>query len=909
VKEDTSFGARPEQLRRLYAMGLDESDEPERVESVTSWGLLKEEPGSRIGRYRLLSVLGEGGMGVVYLAEQEHPIKRQVALKIIKPGMDSARIVSRFEAERQTLALLDHPNIAHVLDGGTTPNGRPYFVMERVEGLPITEYCDRYQLNVPDRLNLFLQICHAVQHAHQKGFIHRDLKPSNIMVTVQDDEPMPKVIDFGVARALSQPLTQETLLTWQGQLIGTPEYMSPEQLNLGSEETDVRSDVYSLGVLLYLLLTGVMPFDTETLRQKGLENLSRVLREEEPRTPTARLSDLGEKATEIASNRGTDVRTLAHWLHKELGWIPLKAMRKQRAERYQSVAELAQDIGNYLNNLPLIAGPPSTAYRLKKFVKRNRTLVAVVAIAVLAMVAGSFVSLRMYVRAEVQAQRSQAISSFLDKTVLRALDPYRREGGEITPVSVLDAVAAGLEGKFQDAPLTEAEIRNRLGRTYETNAQWDTAILHLQKALDIRRRELGNHHPLTVQTMHRLGWALYGARRAHEAETTFVEALAESVRQFGEDYPRTISIKRMLAWTYMWLGDYDRAMQLGQETLTAARRVLGPNAEITVYAAFGIGLLHLYMDHLDEAEKWYTEALRMSRLGLGEDHAVTHDTAGWLGWIYALQGRYDDGAQVLGAATADEARIFGDSHRRTIENLQQLLRLYVAWNRPEQAAQCWEQLQAATPDAVTTSAGSFRYDAANNTYTILDSTRSGLGTGHVFDQFQFVHKTLNGDGSITARIDGISHVDCITEVGLMIRNSLTPTAQHASIFLVPTGTVFFRHRADERGREKSTPSHIKGLTFPYWLRLERRGTTFTVQHSSNGQQWQDLLARDPDGPVSVEITMNETVHVGLAVMSWSPGRTTEARVSNVTVTGQVEPAGPFLWSKNIGFQMIAFPEE
>jgi len=289
-----------------------------------------EGPGATIGRYELLELLGEGGMGLVYLAQQKEPVRRRVALKIIKPGMDSRRVIARFEAERQMLALLDHPNIARVLDAGTTDTGRPYFVMEYVKGIPITRYCDEHKLDIEKRLKLFRRVCEAVHHAHQKGIIHRDMKPSNIIVSVQDDKAVPKIIDFGIAKAITQPLTEETLYTRQGQLLGTPEYMSPEQADMSNEDIDTRADIYSLGVVLYELLAGALPFEHAVLEKLGFAELQRTLKEEEPPRPSLRLTALGEEAKKIAERRHTQVVTLARRLHRELEWIPLKAMRKDR---------------------------------------------------------------------------------------------------------------------------------------------------------------------------------------------------------------------------------------------------------------------------------------------------------------------------------------------------------------------------------------------------------------------------------------------------------------------------------------------------------------------------------------------------------------------------------------------------
>jgi serine/threonine protein kinase len=326
----------------------------------------------QIGPYRILSEIGHGGMGVVYEAEQERPVHRRVALKLIKWGMDTKAVIARFESERQALALMNHPNIASVFDAGATEQGRPYFAMEFVRGEPITEYCDKNRLTIQERLNLFIQVCEGVQHAHQKGIIHRDIKPSNILITIQDDKPVPKIIDFGVAKATSQKLTERTVYTELGQLIGTPEYMSPEQAEMTGIDIDTRTDVYSLGVVLYELLVGAQPFDSKTLRQANFDDMRRTIREEEPPKPSTRLTRLPEPSTTAAKNRRVELRTLARAVSGDLDWITMKALEKDRTRRYGSPFELAADIGRYWRNEPVLAGPPSASYRVQKFVRRHR---------------------------------------------------------------------------------------------------------------------------------------------------------------------------------------------------------------------------------------------------------------------------------------------------------------------------------------------------------------------------------------------------------------------------------------------------------------------------------------------------------------------------------------------------------
>jgi eukaryotic-like serine/threonine-protein kinase len=387
----------PEGLCPKCLMGMVQADDPD---ATLDSPAPSEGPGTKIGRYELLKQIGEGGMGLVYLAQQKQPVKRQVALKIIKPGMDSKQVIARFEAERQALALLDHPNIAHVLDVGTTEKGRPYFIMEYVKGMSITRYCDDRKLNIEQRLKLFIQVCEGLHYAHQKGIIHRDIKPSNILVSVHADRAVPKIIDFGIAKAAASTLTDKTLFTFQGQLLGTPEYMSPEQVDMATQDIDTRSDIYSLGVLLYELLTGVLPFVRESLEKAGFAELQRTIRELEPASPSTRFSNLGQEAQGIATSRRTQVVSLARCLHRELEWIPMKAMRKDRCRRYRSVSEFADDIQNYLNGSPLIAGPETAAYRVKKFVQKHAGSVATVLLIVVAVVLGLIGTTTMYFRSE-----------------------------------------------------------------------------------------------------------------------------------------------------------------------------------------------------------------------------------------------------------------------------------------------------------------------------------------------------------------------------------------------------------------------------------------------------------------------------------------------------------------------------
>ncbi len=483
-----------------------------------------EGPGSFVGNYKLKEQIGEGGFGVVYLAEQTEPVRRRVALKVIKPGMDTRQVIARFQAERQALALMDHPNIARVLDAGSTDSGRPYFAMELVKGVPITEYCDQCNLTTQDRLKLFVSVCKAVRHAHQRGIIHRDIKPTNVLIAIQDGHAVAKVIDFGVAKAIDQQLTEHTMLTAFAQMVGTPLYMSPEQAEMSALEVDTRTDIYSLGVLLYELLAGRTPFDKARIKSASLDELRRMIRYEEPPKPSSRISTLGDEASTIAEHRRTEPRKLAQTIRGDLDWIVMKAMEKDRTRRYETAASLINDVDRYLNDEPIQARPPSVGYRMRKFVRRNRLAVTSTCGTVLALSAIVALAIAAY-RTDVSAKAAKLANFKANREAgLRYLDGYEGNS-ELAVLTLTEAI----EHAPADATLYDIYVFR--GRAYLDRDEYEDAINDARKSLELKPENNPAAHWLLALASQQTGDRSTARRHAKLAQQTDPQGIEGRVVQ------------------------------------------------------------------------------------------------------------------------------------------------------------------------------------------------------------------------------------------------------------------------------------------------------------------------------------------------------------------------------------------
>ncbi|SPE60945.1 Serine/threonine protein kinase with TPR repeats (fragment) [Verrucomicrobia bacterium] len=705
------------------------------------------EAGDRIGRYKLLQQIGEGGCGVVYMAEQEEPVRRQVALKVIKLGMDTKSVIARFEAERQTLALMDHPNIAKVLEAGATETGRPYFVMELVRGIKITDYCDQNNLSTRERLDLFIQVCQAIQHAHQKGIIHRDIKPSNILVADHDGVPVPKIIDFGIAKATTdQRLTDKTLFTAFEQFIGTPAYMSPEQAKLSGLNIDTRSDIYSLGVLLYELLTAKTPFEANRLLEAGLDEIRRIIREEEPVRPSTRLQTLdAAEQTKVARHRHSEPPKLLGVIRGDLDWIVMKCLEKDRARRYETANGLAMDIQRHLGNEPVLARPPSAAYRLQKAWRRHKGALALTALTAAVLVAATAISAWQAIRGNRQARRalqaeslanqrladSEAISKFLIE-VFRSPSPLR-DGRTITVAETLSNATQKLGTDLTNQPARWAKLQSAIGESYfglglfheaipleekvrdyylaasgpesldtlvatrrvanlyaEVGRQ-DEAIKMLEQVLTLSRKTLGPEHPQTMSAMSVLAGTYDIAGRWNEAVKLREQSLELRRKVNGPENPITIEVMEDLATSYAELGRLHEAIPLGEQVLALSTKVLGPQSRQTGRCMFTLGASYYAAGRRDEALKLWEQALPLEEKVNGPEHPQTLKVMIFLAVAYDDLGRRDDALKLREQALAINRKINGPEHPDTIAAMQGLATSYDRAGQHDRALKLLQQ--------------------------------------------------------------------------------------------------------------------------------------------------------------------------------------------------------------------------
>ena len=691
---------------------------------------MSEDHPKQIGPYRILDTLGEGGMAVVYLAEQTEPVKRQVALKIIKLGMDTKQVVARFESERQALAVLDHPNIAKVFDGGVTESGRSYFVMERVRGVPITDYCDDNRLSTNERIALFLDVCSAVQHAHLKGLVHRDLKPSNILVSVVDAKPQVRIIDFGIAKATGASFTEQTLFTKIGQIIGTPQYMSPEQAGITGLDVDTRSDIYSLGVVLYELLSGTLPLD---LTAMGEQAVRLALIEKDPPKPSTRITQLDDVKDEIAKARGTDARALRHQLQGDLDWIVMRAIAKDRTRRYETANSLAMECRRYLKHEPVLARPPSPGYLLQRFVRRNRNSVIAASIALLAILAGAAAATIGFVRATNaeqaairDAETARQTTEFLVE-LFRVSDPSEARGNTITAREILDRGAGKVKTELSSEPEVQSAMMNTMGNVYASIGLYESAqallddalvtsepiygrrswqvanilfelgelarhrgrylqaeALH-REALSIRKESPQGNDLSIASSLHGLGLALYFGSKYEEAE----EALRESLDIYLADGDTSVefvaNVESSLGGLLHSTSRYDEAEPLFEDAIDVFREQFGDIHPSVASNVSNLALLYQDIGRLDESEAAMRESIAIFRKLHKADHPFIAEAQAHLASIIADKGEIEKAEALYREAIKMFERTVGREHMLTARAYDSLGLLLLSQRRYEDA--------------------------------------------------------------------------------------------------------------------------------------------------------------------------------------------------------------------------------
>jgi eukaryotic-like serine/threonine-protein kinase len=733
---DSFFGRNAAFAKNVFAPAA-------RLASVQASPGVDEQAGTVIGRYKLLEKIGEGGMGVVYMAQQEEPVRRRVAFKIIKLGMDTKQVVARFEAERQALALMDHPNIARVLDVGATDTGRPYFVMELVQGVPITEFCDKNRLPTEERIRLFIPVCQAIQSAHQKGIIHRDLKPTNILVGLSPDGlGIPKVIDFGVAKATNQKLTEKTLFTHYGMMIGTPAYMSPEQAEMSHLDIDTRTDIYGLGVLLYELLTGTTPFPEQRLRSAGYNEIQRIILEEEPEPPSTRLSTLqGDQRSVVARNRGASELTLGRVFPRDLDWIVMKCLEKDRARRYETANGLARDIERCLQNEPVVARPPSRLYEFQKTVRRHWVSFAAVTAVLSAFAIGMVVSALEAARArraeslaKERLAESETISRFLSE-VFQSPDPAR-VGRTVTVAESLDATEKKLETdlanqpairarlqtalawayhalglNFQAVPLQE-KVRDyylaafglghtntmsalyRLAIYYDEVGRADAALKLREQVLALRQEVSGPQDPDTLAVMSGLAHSYHQAGRNEEALKLCEKLLAVEQKVNGLEHPSTLAAESSLANVYEDVGRANEALKLHQQVLAQLTKIRGPEHPDTLWAMNNLAVSYYHAGRTNEALRLREQVLALRMKVNGPEHPDTLAAMINLAGSEDEVGRHDEALKLREQAVVLRRKVSGPEHLETVWAMNDLGISYIEVGRLEDALKVNQQVLA-----------------------------------------------------------------------------------------------------------------------------------------------------------------------------------------------------------------------
>ena len=625
-----------------------------------------------LGKYRLLERIGTGGMGEVWLADQTDSLPRRVAVKIIKRGMDSHEILRRFELEQNALAMMDSPAIARVYDAGETPRGRPYFVMEHVPGIPITEHCDHHRLNTRERLELFTRACEGVLHAHRKGIVHRDLKPSNILVSVAGGTPQPKIIDFGIAKAMTGSFTRATLYTERGAIIGTPEYMSPEQAGLGGQDIDTQTDVYSLGVVLYELLVGQLPFTSPELREVGVEEFKRRVREVEPVAPSDRLARIGADLKRVALNRRNDINTLRRLIAGDLDWIILKALEKGRDRRYRTVYEFAEDIRRYLESLPVRARQTKATYRVKKFVQRHTLAVTLGSLGLL-LVVGIAIGMSVLAsrlakqrdRANLEAESSRRVADSIVR-ILESVNPAEARASKLEPGEFLHEAARRLERDLAAEPLILSRVLMTIGEAYRRMALLERAEATFRRAQQLRRETLGEADVSTLEATTALA-NIYGVRGELDIAIPLQRNVLDGLRSVvGPNDPETIRALHTMGILLGEHGNLPGAKECFQAALDAARSKHAQDPYLAAASASNLGVVYAKRGEFSEAESMMRYGLSQHLQLSGEDHPATLNVMANLGRSLVDQDKLDEAGSYLAEAALGFARVLGPDHRKTV---------------------------------------------------------------------------------------------------------------------------------------------------------------------------------------------------------------------------------------------------